>query len=173
MRRQQAVYLEPVSTFADIQSGAIADIHQSIQAMVLPRLDIMESLGIGRMADAFGAANVYQSLGLGSDYDTQMRAITSSLSGHMEAVTAAQALRDTMFPSGLTDAIACGVFWAVTLLGILSRRTCLQAWLSRSIVAPLQLLNYSAPLHLSNVAFDEFFLLRRLRYRHCRFGRII
>ncbi len=105
MRRQQAVYLEPVRAFAGIQSGAIADIHQSIEAMVLPRLDIMESLGIGRIADAFGAANVYQSLGLGSDYDAQMRAITSSLGGHIEGLTAAQALRDAMFPSDLTDAI--------------------------------------------------------------------
>lgn len=105
MRRQQALYLEPISTFADIQSGAIADIHQSIQAMALPRLDIVESLGIGRMADAFGAANVYQSLGLGSDYDAQMRAVTSSLNGHMEALTSAQAVRDAIFPSGLTDAI--------------------------------------------------------------------
>ena len=105
MRRQQALYLEPVSTFADIHNGAIADIHQSIQAMVLPRLDVVESLGIGRIADAFGTANVYQSLGLGSDYDTQMRAITSSLNGHMEALTSAQAVRDAMFPLGLTDAI--------------------------------------------------------------------
>ncbi|QPH54743.1 hypothetical protein [Pontivivens ytuae] len=105
MRRQHALYLEPIGTFADIRSGAIADTHQSIQAMVLPRLDIKESLGIERMADAFGAANVYQSLGLVSDYDAQMRAITSSLSGHMEALTAAQAVRDAMFPSGLTDAI--------------------------------------------------------------------
>lgn len=105
MRRQQALYFEPVSFFADIQGGAIADIRQSVQAMVLPRLDIMDSLGIGRMADAFGAANVYQSLGLGSDYDTQMRVITSSLNGHIEALASAQAARDAMFPSSLTDAI--------------------------------------------------------------------
>ena len=73
--------------------------------MVLPRLDIIESLGIGRMADAFGAANVYQSLGLGSDYDTQMRVITSSLNGHIEALASAQAVRNAIFPSSLTDAI--------------------------------------------------------------------
>ncbi|UWR87386.1 hypothetical protein [Phaeobacter inhibens] len=105
MRRQQAIYLEPFSAFADIQRGSIADIHQSIQAIVMPRLDIIESLGVRRMTETLGAANVFQSLGLGPDYDAQMRAITSSLNGHVEALTAAQAVRDTMFPSGLTDSI--------------------------------------------------------------------
>ena len=105
MRRQQAFYLEPLSAFAAIQNDVTADLRRSIQEMVLPRLNIKDTLGIGRMADTLSSARVFQSLGFGPDYDAQMQIITSSLNGHVASLAAARSMRDIMFPVGLTDAI--------------------------------------------------------------------
>ncbi len=103
--KQSALQFEDISSLADAHIRTLDSIQESMRSFTIPRLDLMGSLGIARLADALGGVNIFESLGLASDYDAQLRSITSSLGAHVEALNATQAMRDSLFKPGLTEAI--------------------------------------------------------------------
>lgn len=109
MRERHALYLQPASAFADLYKDVLADVNQSINAVLLPRFGTLEALGLDRIANAFSQVEVFKSLGMASAFDHDIRLATSAISEHVSALSnagrMAEAVRASMFPADTLRAI--------------------------------------------------------------------
>jgi len=103
MRERYALYLQPAGAIAELYKGTFADVNQSINAVLLPRLGTLEALRLDRIANAFSQVEVFKSLGMASAFDHDIRLATSSISEHVSALSnagrMAEAARASMFPA--------------------------------------------------------------------------